>query len=89
MPARLLSLTFKYIVFDGGIKKIARYQQYFVIQSTLNRVKQFDQKDTRKGGIIWHTQGSGKSLTMVMLVRNIALDTEVVNGCQPSYCFGY
>ncbi|MBF0449656.1 MAG: hypothetical protein HQK75_03045 [Candidatus Magnetomorum sp.] len=37
-PERLLSLTFKYIVFDGGIKKIARYQQYFVIQSTVKRV---------------------------------------------------
>jgi len=78
-PERLLELAWKFTVFDGGIKKIARYQQYFVIKSTLNRVKQFNSKGVRKGGIIWHTQGSGKSLTMVMLARNLALDPEIVN----------
>jgi type I restriction enzyme R subunit len=66
-------------VFDGGIKKVARYQQYFVIKSTLNRVKNFDSTGSRKGGVIWHTQGSGKSLTMVMLARNLALDPEILN----------
>jgi len=78
-PERLLSLSYNYIVFDAGMKKIARYQQYFVIQSTLNRVKQVDPNGIRKGGIIWHTQGSGKSLTMVMLVRNLALDAGIIN----------
>jgi len=78
-PDRLLELAWKFTVFDGGIKKIARYQQYFVIKSTLNRVKHFDSNGSRKGGIIWHTQGSGKSLTMVMLTRNLALDTEIMN----------
>jgi len=78
-PDRLLELTWKFTIFDGGIKKIARYQQYFVIKSTLNRVKQFDSNSSRKGGIIWHTQGSGKSLTMVMLARNLALNTEIMN----------
>ena len=78
-PERLLELAFKFTVFDGGIKKIARYQQYFVIKSTLERIKQLDGEGRRKGGIIWHTQGSGKSLTMVMLARNLALDPGVPN----------
>ncbi|MFO8646097.1 HsdR family type I site-specific deoxyribonuclease [Legionella pneumophila] len=78
-PDRLLELAWKFTVFDGGIKKIARYQQYFVIKSTLNRVKHFDSAGSRKGGVIWHTQGSGKSLTMVMLARGLALDLEILN----------
>ena len=78
-PERLLELAWKFTVFDGGVKKIARYQQYFVIKSTLNRVKHFDCTGSRKGGVIWHTQGSGKSLTMVMLARNLALDPEILN----------
>ncbi|WP_289019672.1 HsdR family type I site-specific deoxyribonuclease [Desulfobacter postgatei] len=78
-PERLLELAWKFTVFDGGIKKVARYQQYFVIKSTLNRVKHFDSAGSRKGGVIWHTQGSGKSLTMVMLARNLALDPEILN----------
>lgn len=78
-PERLLELAFKFTVFDGGIKKIARYQQFFVIKSTLERVKQLDGQGKRKGGVIWHTQGSGKSLTMVMLGRNLALDPGVTN----------
>ena len=78
-PERLLELAWKFTVFDGGLKKIARYQQYFVVQSTLNRVKHFDGTGSRKGGVIWHTQGSGKSLTMVMLARNLALDPEILN----------
>lgn len=78
-PERLLELAYKFTVFDGGIKKIARYQQYFVIKSTLERIKQLDSEGRRKGGIIWHTQGSGKSLTMVMLARNLALDTIISN----------
>ena len=78
-PERLLELAWKFTVFDGGLKKIARYQQYFVVKSTLNRVKHFDGTGSRKGGVIWHTQGSGKSLTMVMLARNLALDPEILN----------
>jgi len=78
-PERLLELAFKFTVFDGGIKKIAHYQQYFVIKSTLERIKQQDGAGRRQGGIIWHTQGSGKSLTMVMLTRGLALDPEVLN----------
>ncbi len=78
-PERLLELAWKFTVFDGGLKKIARYQQYFVIKSILKRIKQFTHNGSRKGGVIWHTQGSGKSLTMVMLARNLALDPEILN----------
>ncbi|MCC5849593.1 MAG: type I restriction endonuclease subunit R [Verrucomicrobia bacterium] len=73
-PERLLELAHRFTLFDGGIKKIARYQQYYVIQSTLKRIQSVDPEGRRRGGIIWHTQGSGKSLTMVMLARNLALD---------------
>ena len=78
-PERLLELAWKFAVFDGGFRKIARYQQFFVIKSTLNRVKHHDNSGARRGGVIWHTQGSGKSLTMVMLARNLALDPEIQN----------
>jgi type I restriction enzyme R subunit len=78
-PERLLELAWKFTVFDGGFKKIARYQQYFVIKSTLARIRHFDDSGSRQGGVIWQTQGSGKSLTMVMLARNLALDTEIIN----------
>lgn len=78
-PKRIVELIYKFIVYDGGIKKIARYQQYFVIKSTLERVKGLDPAGRRKGGIVWHTQGSGKSLTMVMLARGLALDRDIAN----------
>jgi type I restriction enzyme R subunit len=78
-PERLMEMAFRFTVFDGGVKKIARYQQYFVVKSTLDRIKQSDGEGRRRGGIIWHTQGSGKSLTMVMLTRNLALDPGVPN----------
>lgn len=60
---RLLELIHDFIVFDAGIKKTCRHNQYFGIQSA----KQFIAR--REGGIIWHTQGSGKSLTMVWLAK--------------------
>jgi len=78
-PERLLDLAYRFTLFDAGIKKIARYQQFFVIRSTLNRIKRRDRSNKRIGGVIWHTQGSGKSLTMVMLTRALALDTELAN----------
>ena len=76
-PERLLELAFKFTIFDAGIKKIARYQQYFVVKSALSRVNQYDRDERRQGGIIWHTQGSGKSLTMIWLARNLALDPDI------------
>lgn len=77
-PERLLELAYRFIVFDGGIKKAARYQQYFAVQRALARIKQ-RQAGKRKGGVIWHTQGSGKSLTMVMLAKAIALEASIPN----------
>ena len=78
-PQRLLDLTYRFVVFDNGIRKIARYQQYFVVHSTIRRLKQRDSQGRRKGGMIWHTQGSGKSLSMVMLVRALALDASIAS----------
>jgi type I restriction enzyme R subunit len=60
---RLLELIHDFIVFDAGTKKIARHNQYFGVRAARARALQ------REGGIIWHTQGSGKSLTMVWLAK--------------------
>jgi len=76
-PKRLIDLTYKYIVFDGPDKKICRYQQYFAVQDTIQRVKSRNKEGNRQGGVIWHTTGSGKSLTMVMLSKALALDTSI------------
>ncbi len=78
-PERLMELVYKYVVFDGPDKKVARYQQYFAVQDTLKRVRQFERDGKRRGGVIWHTQGSGKSLTMVMLSKALALDKAIQN----------
>ncbi len=77
-PERLLDFTFNYIVFDEGEKKIARYQQYFAIKKSMRRLIHIE-GGKRKGGVIWHTQGSGKSLTMVMLAQAIALEKSIKN----------
>ena len=69
-----MELSRLFTLFDAGKKKIARYQQFFVVRSALQRVKEFDNEGRRKGGMIWHTQGSGKSLTMVWLARLLAMD---------------
>ena len=69
-PTHLLDIIRNFIVYDNNIKKIARYQQYYAIKRTLERVKPLE-NGKRRGGLIWHTQGSGKSLTMVMLVKNL------------------
>jgi len=62
-PARLLEVMRDFIVFDGGVKKLCRHNQYFGVKAA----QPFAQR--HEGGIIWHTQGSGKSLTMVWLAR--------------------
>jgi type I restriction enzyme R subunit len=77
-PDRLLDLVFNFILFDNGEKKIARYQQFFAIKKTMQRIRHVDQ-GKRKGGVIWHTQGSGKSLTMVMLAQAIAMEPVIRN----------
>ncbi|HEY3959864.1 MAG TPA: type I restriction endonuclease subunit R [Solirubrobacteraceae bacterium] len=60
---RLLELIHDFVVFDSGVKKICRHNQYFGVKKAQARVAK------REGGIIWHTQGSGKTLTMVWLAK--------------------
>ena len=62
-PDRLLELIHDFVVFDAGVKKICRHNQYFGVKEARKHVGR------REGGIIWHTQGSGKSLTMVWLAK--------------------
>jgi type I restriction enzyme R subunit len=68
-PGRLLALASRYTVFEAGSRKLARYQQYFAVEEILVRVKTKGPSGIRLGGLVWHTQGSGKSLTMVMLAE--------------------
>mgnify|MGYP001623876945 FL=1 len=75
---RLLDIIRFYILYDSGIKKVARYQQFFGVENTMRRIHGEDDCLSR-GGVIWHTQGSGKSLTMVMLVKRIIADKRVAN----------
>jgi type I restriction enzyme R subunit len=70
-PARLLELARRYTVFEAGARKVARYQQYFAVRAMLERIANIGPDGTRAGGVVWHTQGSGKSLTMVMLAEAI------------------
>lgn len=60
---RFLQLIHDFIVFDAGVKKTCRHNQFFGIQAAKKHVK------SKQDGIIWHTQGSGKSLTMVWLAK--------------------
>jgi type I restriction enzyme, R subunit len=61
--ARLLEIIRDFVLFDGGLKKLPRYHQYFGIKAAQEHVRR------REGGIIWHTQGSGKSIVMVLLAQ--------------------
>ena len=79
-PARLLDLIRGFIVYDSGTKKIARYQQYYAVKKILKRINERESGSTRRrGGVIWHTQGSGKSLTMVMTAKNLATQPGLLN----------
>ena len=60
---RLLEIVHDFVVFDAGVKKVCRHNQYFGVRAAQENV------EGRRGGIIWHTQGSGKSLTMVWLAK--------------------
>jgi type I restriction enzyme, R subunit len=60
---RFLELIHDFVVFDAGVKKVSRHNQYFGVTAAQAFVKR------REGGIIWHTQGSGKSLSMVWLAK--------------------
>jgi len=67
---RLLELIKDFIFYDANIKKIGRYQQFFAVNKTIERINGKERSDS-PNGVIWHTQGSGKSLMMVMLVKKI------------------
>jgi len=60
---RLLSIVHDFVIFDAGVKKIARHNQYFAVIAARKRIL------AHEGGIIWNTQGSGKSLIMVWLTK--------------------
>lgn len=60
---RLIELMHDFVLFDGGVKKLPRVHQYFGIKAAQAHVQR------REGGIIWHTQGSGKSIVMVLLAK--------------------
>jgi len=73
--ARFLELIHNFVLFDGGVKKLCRHSQYFAVRAAQEHVKR------REGGIIWHAQGSGKSLVMVWLakwIRENAKDARVL-----------
>lgn len=71
---RFLELIKDFIIFEAGTKKICRYQQYFAVKAMLERIKH-----DKKGGVVWHTQGSGKSITMVYITKKIMEDKEIKN----------
>lgn len=60
---RFLEVIYNFVLFDGGIKKLSRVHQYFAVKETQKYVNRYE------GGIIWHTQGSGKSIVMVFLAK--------------------
>jgi type I restriction enzyme R subunit len=61
--ARLVELMRDFVLFDGGVKKLPRAHQYAAVKAAQQHAREY------KGGIIWHTQGSGKSIVMVLLAR--------------------
>lgn len=71
---RVMELIRYFVIFDANVKKICRYQQYFAIKEIIKTIQQPDEKGNRQSGVIWHTQGSGKSLTMVMLAKYILME---------------
>jgi type I restriction enzyme R subunit len=60
---RLTELMHDFVLFDGGVKKLPRTHQYFGVKAAQAHARQ------KKGGIIWHTQGSGKSIVMVLIAK--------------------
>ena len=68
-----------FVLFDKNVKKIARYQQFFAVKEIARVVAERDENGNRKSGVIWHTQGSGKSLTMVMFSKYILSELREFN----------
>ena len=69
-PNRLMDLIRNFIIYDNNIKKICRYKQFFAVKKCMDRILLKDEANTRNG-VLWHTQGSGKTLTMIMLTKMI------------------
>ena len=81
-PANLLDIARNFVAFEpeGGrrVKKVARYQQYRAVNKAIERI--MTAKDpARRGGVVWHTQGSGKSLTMLWLALTLRRLSELAN----------
>ena len=77
---RAMELIRYFVLFDANVKKICRYQQYFAIKEIVRTIAQPDEKGNRQSGVVWHTQGSGKSLTMVMLAKYLLME---LSDCNP------
>lgn len=69
---RFFEIIKDFIIFEIGKKRICRYHQYFAVKAILKRIKY-----NKKGGVVWHTQGSGKSMLMAYLAKNIIEDREI------------
>lgn len=78
-PQRVIELIKYFILFDKDVKKICRYQQYFAVKEIMKTIEEKDQFGNRQSGVIWHTQGSGKSLTMVMVAKYILSELSKLN----------
>lgn len=77
-PETLMDIVKNFILYDGPYKKIARHQQVRTVNKTLATIQNIV-GGSRKGGLVWHTQGSGKSLTMVMLAKAIFSNPAIEN----------
>ena len=77
---RVFELIRYFILFDANVKKVCRYQQFFAVREIMKTISCSDEHDNRQSGVIWHTQGSGKSLTMVMLAKYILME---LKNCHP------
>lgn len=78
-PERLMKLTKYFVLYDANIKKICRYQQFFAVEEIIKTINTFGSNGRRNGGVIWHTQGSGKSLTMVMVAKYVLMEMSKCN----------
>ena len=76
---RFLDLIKNFILFERSSKKLTRYHQYFLVKNALNKVKQKNENGARTGGVVWHTQGSGKSITMAYLTLNLQRNSGITN----------
>lgn len=77
---RVFELIRYFVLFDANVKKVCRYQQFFAVREIMKTIAESDEHGNRQSGVIWHTQGSGKSLTMVMLAKYILME---LKDCHP------